>query len=574
MPIRRYATPLFILTLLLWCMASLVRAAPQPVAKVDRNVVTQGDSLTLTVHLDDTGSYDSPDFSPLRKDFDVFGTSENSQHVISNGSSQSWTEWQTTLIPKHSGAVTIPAIAVAGGQTQPITIHVNPPGRDADANSNEPYFVEAKVDRDSVYVQQQLLLTVRAFHAVPLDDMKLTEPDFDNATVRKASETSYRREINGVTYLVHERSYAIFPQQAGDLTIPELVFSATEPTRPRSLFDFPGQGRAIRRLTRQITVHVKPIPKQFTGSVWLPGRNLTISASWGGDPQHVAVGDSITRAVTIRADGLQASQLPALDQPNLTNAKLYADQPTLDDQQDADGIHGKRVESAALIPGKAGTLTLPAQRVVWWDVDSDSQKVTTLPAETIRVRPGTGGNNNGSTAPVIAEPQAAPAPAAAAPNVITVARAAWWWPLTTALLALAWLVTLLLYLRLRRRLPPPAVAAAQPRDTVSEDRAFAALGDACRANDPAAARHALLAWARCFYRDEHLRSSDDLLRRSDSEALQRELQLLDNKLFGSRPDSGGWNGENLLAAVRRQRRSRPGRTDAGREQLPPLYPAG
>lgn len=562
----------FFSLLLLCCFASALPAAPPPRASIDRNVVTQGDTLTLTIRVDDTGSFEEPDFSALEQDFDVSGTNQSSQHVIANGRAESWTEWQTVLIPKRSGQLTIPAVPVAGGRTQPITVQVNPADTSAAGDGTEPVFMEVKLDRKSVYVQQQLLLTVRIFHAVQLDNMHITEPEFDNASVRKGSETSFRREINGVTYLVHELNYAIFPQQPGQLTIPEMVFSASQPLRTRSLFDFPGQGRPVRKMSQQFNVEVKPIPKQFTGKVWLPASHLTLEQNWSGDPAHVAVGESITRSVTVRADGLQAAQLPALELPKVPGAKLYSDQPTMDDQQDGSGVHGKRVESTALIPSRQGPLALPGVKLVWWDVDSDSEQVASLPEQTLQVAPGTAPNANAS-APVIAEPQAAApsAPASAPPMTAPLSR---WWQAAVALLALAWLITLYLYWRLRRGLHTAKTdQPANPKPaSASEETAFKVLTGACREHDAATARAALLEWARCFYGAPDLRGSEQLLRRSGNTALALELQQLDNRLFGARTDSSDWNGENLLEAARQLRRAGAGKQVAAEAELPPLYP--
>src|SRR5262249_5139466 len=119
-----------------------------PRATVDRTVVNEGDSLTLTIRIDDTGSYDAPNFSSLQKDFEVYGSSQSTQHVINNVHIESHTEWQTTLIPKRSGQLQIPALAVAGSQTQPITIQVNAASNSSAIDSSEPVFVEVKTDRD------------------------------------------------------------------------------------------------------------------------------------------------------------------------------------------------------------------------------------------------------------------------------------------------------------------------------------------------------------------------------------------------------------------------------------------
>ena len=549
-----------------------------PRATVDRTVIGEGESFTLSIRIDDTGSYNAPDYSLLQKDFEVYGTQQSSQHAINNGRIESHTEWQTTLIPKRSGQLQIPPIAVAGAQTQPITVQVNPQNQNNTVDGTEPVFIEMQTDSNSIYVQQQLLLKARVYVAVQLSNMQLSKPEFDNATVKQLGETTFNRTVNGVPYEVHELTYAIFPQQPGDLTIPELVFNAVEITSRRSMFDFPGRGRNIRKISKQLTVHVKPIPKNFTGSVWLPARNLTLTGTWSGDQHHLAAGGSITRSITIHADGLLAAQLPKLDQPQLQSAKLYADQPSLEESADTDGVHGKRVENTALIPTQAGQLSLPETRVIWWDVDSDSEKTATLPSETLTIAAGDGAAATPSapqsitTAPQLpAVPQNIEiAPATAAANKT---NATLWWQIASSVLALLWLITLFAYLQLRRH-PRKTDAADNEIDihAINEKSAWKNFADACRANNPAAARQQLLQWGAQFYGSENVRSIEQLQRVADDQQLTRELQLLDNRLFGTLHDSGDWNGENLLQVIRRQKERRSERSKSKPSKLNPLYP--
>ncbi|HSB98116.1 MAG TPA: BatD family protein, partial [Spongiibacteraceae bacterium] len=134
---QRLITHLFILLLALAAPGWLYATA-NPRASVDRSVISEGDSLTLTIRVDDTGSFDAPDYSALQRDFEVYGSSESSQHVLNNGHLESWTEWQTTLLPKHSGELTIPSIAVAGGKTQPLAIRVEPASAANTEDASEP----------------------------------------------------------------------------------------------------------------------------------------------------------------------------------------------------------------------------------------------------------------------------------------------------------------------------------------------------------------------------------------------------------------------------------------------------
>ena len=52
----------------------------------------------------------------------------------------------------------------------------------------------AELDRDSVYVQQQVLLTLRIQQAIALDDRSVTELKLDGAFVKPLGQNSFQRD--------------------------------------------------------------------------------------------------------------------------------------------------------------------------------------------------------------------------------------------------------------------------------------------------------------------------------------------------------------------------------------------
>ncbi len=566
------------LTTWLW-LALLIALLQAPAAlaleaTVDRALVTEGDSLTLTIRVDGNNSDDNPDYAPLETDFHLFGSRQSSRSVISSGRAKAWTEWQITLVPKRSGQLTIPAITVGKARTVPILVDVQPAQTTtATGQQRDPVFIETTIDRDTVYVEQQLLLTVRVFHALSLDDMQLSDPEPEHARIEKVAQNSFRRDIDGVTYQVHELVYAIFAEQPGELVIPELVFSGRQPLRARSFFDFPGQGRALRRISRPLTIDIKPIPPQFSGTVWLPARNLTLMESWNGNPEQLAVGESMTRSLILQAEGVGGARLPELPQPAVDGGRLYADQPKLDDGGDARGLHGKRVQSAALIPARPGPLQLPGTKLVWWDVDSDSEKVAEIAPRQLQIR---------AAAPGTASATATPPPASAASinDVVGVPAIAvtdgghlLGWQIATALLACGWAATLLWFWQ-RRKPAPTAVVVESGNRSASEPDSFRQLQRACREHQPVAARSALLAWGAALLNREQI-GLDELLQCVGDDALSRAVVELEQQLYAAAA-TDAWRGEQLLSAVDRVRkqRRRENRDSAVSEALPPLYPSG
>jgi hypothetical protein len=78
----RIKMPLLIVLALLG-LASTLHAAANLRASVDRNVVVEGDSLTLTIQSDETGGA-APDYSALQNDFEMYGSSQSTRRSLSH----------------------------------------------------------------------------------------------------------------------------------------------------------------------------------------------------------------------------------------------------------------------------------------------------------------------------------------------------------------------------------------------------------------------------------------------------------------------------------------------------------
>jgi hypothetical protein len=329
----------------------------------------------------------------------------------------------------------------------------------------------------------------------------------------------------------------------------------------------------VRKLTRQLTAQVKPVPKQISGTTWLPARNLTLQETWGGNPQNLAVGDSITRSIALQADGLTAAQLPALPQPRLQpdNARLYGDQPQLDDQTDDSGMHGKRTESAALIPNAGGALTLPEMRVVWWDLDSDSEKVAVLPAQTLMVNAAKAGVSNPIANRTVPQPAARSELNPVATSTQATASEPVYWRALALILGAFWLLTLWLYWRVRHR---QGAAHAAPVATVAKsDHLLEIAQAACRSNDALAAHRAIGAWLQqnAPQTPTLAQWQQSLRQTAGTENLCRALTALDAACFAENALKQEWRGSELAGELaRRDRQRASGSTQP--DNLPALYP--
>ncbi len=163
-----------------------------------------------------------------------------------------------------------------------------------------PVFIDASVDRESVYVQAQIILTLRIYHSVSLyDDSTLSPLQMPDALVKRLGEPrTYEKDINGVRHGVIEVRYALFPQKSGRLQIPSQLFSATTVASGNDYSILgPRPGRSTQVKSPTIPVEVKPKPRDYpdrrplaAGHVADAGRGLERR------PGKAQVGDSLTAA--------------------------------------------------------------------------------------------------------------------------------------------------------------------------------------------------------------------------------------------------------------------------------------
>ncbi len=508
---------------------------------IDRNRVALGDSLRLTITATGGEELSDADLRPLLADFQILQRSTSSQMRFINGERSHSKQLLIDLAPKIMGNLQIPALRIGSALTNPLPVTVTA-APDAQTGGQAVLF-EAEVDREQVYVQGQLILTLRVMQAVNLDGRSVSELEMDGAFVKPLEQKSFQRTIDGNTWLVHEVRYAIFPEHSGTLEIPSQVFTAREATGRRSFFDM-GGGRRLRRVTQPLSVEVLPRPEQFTGDTWLPAQRITLTEEWSTPPESLRAGESATRTVRIEGEGLQGAQLPPVLFTPVDGLKFYPDQPEISEIEVGSGLMGRRRDSAAIVPTRSGEVVLPEIRIPWWDTQTDQLRWAVLPERRIAV--------------AAAVPDAtAPAQAVSAPTVApaTVPAAAGGhdalpWQALSAVLALGWLATLFYFFT--RREPTVRDRRVVPRGP-SEGEAWRALRKASGAGDGTAARQALIEWAQAATGRIDIASLQAVAAYFDDRDLDRALDDLDGALYGNA--GGDWNGEALTACASRLRRT-------------------
>ncbi len=543
----KFLMPLFLLVTL--AVSSQVFAQEIEVS-VDRAELIRGETFVLTIRVYGQQGGVQMDMAPLRENFDIILTRTSSQMRSVNNRTESWTDYMITLFPRDTGELVVPAMEVAGVATQPLTVNVLPQSQTA-ITPGQTLFMETIINKESVYVQEQLLFTIRLYYTINgIRNPQFTELEMDNAVIQMiGSANQYEQLIDGERYGVYEKQYVIFPQRSGTLEIPDIIFRG-EVTDGSSAFVFRNMNtRTITAFSEGSSIEVKERPATFPSNTWLPADNIVIEETWSSDPTALRVGDSITRTVSITAYGLDGAALPPLQSTQIDKLNLYPEPPVISRTFIDGNIVGKRVETTAMLSIERGSVVIPEISLPWWDISSEELKFATVPSSLLVVSP--------SLAEIAAAEQLAEANAAQperdderttllpgnmlADDLIAPASTPSW-ILTLATLLAAGIVAIWYLLQRKPAAKKTAdkagveiarsLAYADEIAINNENMAYKRLEKTCASKDPVQIRLALIAWARQFYQDADVITLNDLIRRSKSSTLQESCEKIQASMYG------------------------------------------
>jgi hypothetical protein len=503
------------------------QAATKFTAKVDRNTLTQEETLTLTLRFHEQVMFGEPDLSQLQQNFDVLGKHRNQQYRSVNGRAESWTQWQVSLAPKRQGKLLIPSFEFKGAYTDAIEVQVNKAQVYSGKVANQPVFMEVDVDKSSAFVQEQIIYTMRLFTSVDLHSLNRTDFDVSGAEVKKISENQYQKSINGTPYGVVEIKYALFAQQSGILTIPQglwsVVINQQSYRRDPFLSDpFARSGKKVNLRTPEKAVNILAQPGNYDADTWIPASNIQLQQSWSQSPDSFKVGEPITRTITIKAEGVTASQLPPLTIEPIAGLSYYPDQPQSDEQLSSQGITTIKQESYAIVANKPGTITLPAVTLKWWDTNAKRIRESRLPVQTIEVEGSGASVAVAAVEPAITETAETESQAVANSNPL--------WFYSTLLTTLTTLIFAALWLRARNHTTSAQGPIEKPvKPTVNQKLLIQALNS----GDPRKARQALIEWGQVQFQKPELTNLQQLANFSNNEEFSASLTALDHQLYGS-----------------------------------------
>ena len=535
-------------------------------ASVDRDQIGLSESFTLTLRYDEQINA-TPDYSQLEKDFEILNNQTGRQSSIVNGRVSSSTEWRLTLAPKRLGKLIIPSFNINGQFSEAIEITVEKQSSQAKALGNEPVMVEIETDKESVYAQEQIILTVRLLTTVDLSGAQLDPLSIPDTFISELDENNYKTRINNRPGLVVEKRFAIFPQKSGVLNIPSLRYQvAIDDGDIWSRMQ--GNGQILRLMTDEKSIEVKPALDQ---QQWLPTKQLNISEHWSAGIDNLKPGEPISRTISITAQGLTAAQIPPLTNPNVDGLTFYQDQAQTDDQKTRNGIQGSRIETTAIVPNKPGSFTLPEISIRWWNTETQKFETASLPAVTLQVA----GMAIEAPTPLDDSNDAAPQQPTQAETTIsdsvTHKVTPWWIYLLLGITSLTSLVFISLWWNAKQQFNAYVLRRnAQIEEAKeNEQQAWLKIRNALQNDQLTDLRKAIIDWAKLHWKNPDIHSLDHVVDLSGSSELKKLFAQLDAALFGA--DASVLDKSQLKEALGNLRRGKVSK-GVNESELKSLYP--
>ena len=543
-------------------------------ATADRTIIDSNETLQLLVRLDSQALMGEPDFTVIESNFEIISTSRQQQYSRVNGQTKSFTDWNLLLAPKRTGRLLVPSIKYKKDISNAIEITV----RKASAASavGQPVYTETLVDKSEVYIQEQLLLTHRLYTSVGLSDLGLDPLKVDDALMQKVSETQFQKNVAGKNYQVVEIIYALFPQASGKLQIPALRFFAYEASNSR-YGGFSARGNRIIRNTDAKTIDVMARPAHIDIDSWMPASSIRLDQQWSSPLDQLKVGEPITRNINITAKGLTGAQIMPLTLSESDDYKIYPDQPQLDDSADASGVTGIRRESFALVPNRPGEITLPAVTLRWWDSRKQRMQTAKLDAVTLQVAAAEVSKVNpyvSTPTPVVGADTLTIETASEAPkSLMEELRSSLFIKLSLAVNALLLILLLMLWLRRSTTPAPQRDLSGLNSARLELKQLLTNIERAARKSDLVPLRDSILAWGRCIFPQQKIKTLAEIAALLDDDQLQQQFDLLDQALYNrsseQQPDL-----KLLVNLVRNAIVPKTVNAQTAKAELKPLYPSG
>lgn len=272
-----------------------------------------------------------------------------------------------------------------------------------DKITGKDIFIAVTASKKRVFEQEAVLLTYKLYTLVNVSEMTGKMPELDGFHVQEINRQRQpelkMEHYNGRNYgTVVWSQYVVFPQQTGELKIPEIKFEAVVVQQNRNIdpFDAFFHGASMMTEVRKtvmapaVILHVDPLPTpkpaNFSGAVGKFSVTSTLT------PQQLKANDATTLRLVVNGTGnMKLMNAPEVQWPK--DFERYDPKSEDKTKIGATGSSGSMVFDYIAVPRHQGKFELPPVEFCYFDPDSKEYKTLNTEGYTIDVEKGKGSSN-------------------------------------------------------------------------------------------------------------------------------------------------------------------------------------
>lgn len=299
-------------------------------------------------------------------------------------------KYTQVLRPKRKGTFTLPPVEFNWSgkvyKSEEVKIYVGEAPPESTQPETREYFVETSLDRNTVYMGEPVVITLRLYTRRDMERDHVTSMPDLGSFYKQDLALDRRKTVVRVGhrqyYMWETEKYALTPvrggqQSIGSFEVQALAYFAA---------GFFGDWRPVTMRTNSVSINVKPLPDKgkpasFTGAVGNFSMKHEISS------EQTPADEPITYRITISGDGdFNFVKDPVIELP--PDFEVY--DPKVTTNISASKTSGSKAFEYLIIPRREGEYVLKPYEFSWFDPKKERYFTASTPEYQIKVTKGTG----------------------------------------------------------------------------------------------------------------------------------------------------------------------------------------
>jgi hypothetical protein len=253
----------------------------------------------------------------------------------------------------------------------------------ATAQAADDIILRTSVTPSEAWIGQRTVLDIEVLGADGWAQIpKLPEPELSGAYVMRTESQGVRlnETIRGTSYTGQRYRLSVYCQRPGRLEIPGMPVTVSV-----KRWGFPPKEDLHDRQTPATVLVCKVPPGAENVRGLISTDHLDADQRWSSRAGTVALGDAVTRTVSLNAVDVSAMAFPPLQHPEIDGVGIYPGQAGVSDTGDRGTLRGERIETVTYVFEKPGVIELPTIVLPWWDIDDRVLRRIELPGLELEV---------------------------------------------------------------------------------------------------------------------------------------------------------------------------------------------